>query len=47
VFLQPGETSTVSAVFTGAQGDYGPLEVRGTPMINKTESTVDQAVCSK
>jgi hypothetical protein len=39
VYLRPGETSTVSATFSGAAGSYGPLEVRGTPMINTTESS--------
>jgi hypothetical protein len=44
-FLAPGETTTVTATFTGAAGTYGPLEVRGTPMINKTKITVDNPGC--
>lgn len=44
-YLAPGETSTVTATFTGAPGEYGPLEARGTPMINTTQSTVDQPAC--
>lgn len=34
VFLAPGESSTVTASFAGAPGAYGPLELRGTPMLN-------------
>jgi hypothetical protein len=45
VFLAPGETSTVSATFSGAPGAYGPLSVRGTPMINQTTQTVEPMVC--
>ena len=41
VFLAPGETSTVTASFAGAEGTYGPLEVRGTPMINTTVNSVE------
>jgi hypothetical protein len=42
-YLAPGETSTVTASFAGAAGQYGPLEVRGTPMINATTQTVEPA----
>ncbi|MCU1404943.1 MAG: hypothetical protein JWQ43_1246 [Glaciihabitans sp.] len=46
VYLAPGETSTVQVSFQGAVGDYGPLEVRGTPMINTTQASIDPvAVC--
>ena len=45
VFLAPGETSTVSATFGGVPGAYGPLSVRGTPMINQTTQTVEPMVC--
>lgn len=46
VNLQPGQSAQVTASFTGAAGTYGPLEVRGTPMINATKHTSDQeAVC--
>ncbi len=34
--LKPSEETTVTAVFSGA-GEYGPLEVRTTPMINTTQ----------
>ncbi|MEC5184469.1 hypothetical protein RCH12_001938 [Cryobacterium sp. MP_3.1] len=42
-YLAPGESSTVTASFTGAEGDYGPLEVRGTPMIHATVQDVEPA----
>lgn len=42
-YLAPGESSTVTATFSGAEGSYGPLEVRGTPMINATAQTVEPA----
>lgn len=42
-YLAPGESSTVTATFVGAEGPYGPLEVRGTPMINTTAQTVEPA----
>ena len=46
VDLAPGDTSTVTASFQGAPGEYGKLEVRGTPMINATPKTItDGADC--
>ncbi len=33
VVNKPGQTHTVAAEFTGAAGEYGPLEVRHTPMV--------------
>lgn len=42
-FLAPGGISTVTATFAGAEGSYGPLEVRGTPMINPTTQSVEPA----
>lgn len=45
VYLAPGESSTVTASFQGPAGDYGKLEVRGTPMINATEKTIDRGDC--
>jgi hypothetical protein len=45
-FLAPGQTTTVDVSFVGAAGAYGPIEVRGTPMINPTAVTLDPAaVC--
>jgi hypothetical protein len=32
----------VQVTFTGAPGAYGPLEVRGTPMINTTRDEITQ-----
>lgn len=45
VDLAPGEKSTVTATFTGAPGDYGPLEIRGTPMINRTPMVITPESC--
>ncbi|WEO76768.1 DUF4012 domain-containing protein [Cryobacterium sp. SO2] len=42
VYLAPGDTSTVTASFQGAPGEYGKLEVRGTPMINATPKTITE-----
>lgn len=44
-YLKPGETSVVTATFTGAPGEYGQLEARGTPMINATNQTLVPANC--
>ncbi|GAA2899881.1 DUF4012 domain-containing protein [Microbacterium esteraromaticum] len=41
----PGQKHTVSATFDGAAGEYGPLEVRHTPMVRPTALTVDAAGC--
>lgn len=45
VILAPGETSTVTATFTGPEGTYGPAEVRTTPMLNPTSVSVDAPGC--
>lgn len=42
-YLAPGQSTTVDVSFTGAPGIYGPLDVRGTPMINPTAVTIDPA----
>ena len=39
-YHQPGEEFTVTATFTGS-GEFGPVEVRTTPMIRPTEVVVD------
>jgi hypothetical protein len=45
-YLQPGETTAVNVTFVGAEGTYGPLAVRGTPMINPTNTVIEEtAVC--
>jgi uncharacterized protein DUF4012 len=41
----PGESHTVAATFTGAAGEYGPLEVWHTPMVQPTEVTVTTPGC--
>ncbi len=44
-YLKPGETSVVTATFTGAPGAYGQLEARGTPMVNMTSHTLVPGSC--
>ena len=44
-YLAPGETTVVTSTFTGAPGTYGPVELRGTPMINATAQTLEPADC--
>ena len=44
-FLAPGEVTTVTATFAGTPGSYGPLELRGTPMINPTTFGIDAPGC--
>ena len=44
-YLAPGETTTISATFLGTPGTYGPLEVRGNPMIIPTTRTIDPTTC--
>lgn len=45
VILAPGETSTVTASFTGPAGSYGPAAVRTTPMLNPTTVALDAPGC--
>ena len=45
VDLQNGQTALVRATFAGAPGEYGPTEVRTTPMINATAVTMNDAPC--
>lgn len=44
-YLKPGESTTVDVSFVGAEGSYGAVDVRGTPMINATKAKVDVAAC--
>lgn len=44
--LRDGQTALVRATFAGAPGDYGPTEVRVTPMINATTVNLADAPCS-
>ncbi|TFC33967.1 DUF4012 domain-containing protein [Cryobacterium sp. TMT2-42-4] len=46
VMLTPGQTSSVTAVFTGPAGTYAAPELRTTPMLNPTAVTVDAPGCS-
>lgn len=41
-FLQPGETDTITAEFSGS-GTFGPLQVRSTPMIRASKIAVNDA----
>lgn len=41
----PGTAHTVVATFTGAAGDYGPLEVWHTPMVQPTDVTITTPGC--
>ena len=41
----PGQKHTVSASFEGAAGEYGPLEVRHTPMVRTTPVNLEAAGC--
>ena len=43
--LAPGESSTVTAVFAGAEGTYAAPELRTTPMLNPTATTVEAPGC--
>jgi len=45
VHLDNGQTALVRATFQGAPGEYGPTEVRTTPMINTTSVTLNETAC--
>ncbi len=45
VLNTPGQTHAVSATFTGAAGEYGPLEVRHTPLVRTSSITIDAPGC--
>ena len=45
VDLENDQSAVVRATFAGAPGDYGPTEVRTTPMINATAVTLNEAPC--
>lgn len=46
VINKPGQTHTVAVDFQGSEGNYGPLEVRHTPMIRPTTLEVDAPGCT-
>jgi hypothetical protein len=45
VMLTPGQSSTVTATFTGLAGTYAAPELRPTPMLNPTAVSVDAPGC--
>lgn len=42
---QPGQTANIVATFSAPAGEYGPLEVRHTPMVKPTPVTLDTPGC--
>ncbi|MEL5992357.1 DUF4012 domain-containing protein [Microbacterium phosphatis] len=44
--LAPMEQATVTAVFSAEDGEFGPLELRSTPMINTTAYALDTSGCA-
>lgn len=45
VWLAPGESSEITATFTGPAGEYGPSELRVTPMLNPTAQMFSPTTC--
>lgn len=45
VILTPGQTSEITATFSGPEGTYGAPELRTTPMLNATTVAVDAPGC--
>ena len=45
IYNSPGQSHTVTVEFQGAKGEYGPLEVRHTPMVRQTPITVETPGC--
>jgi len=43
----PGQSHEMKVQFTGGEGAYGPAELRGTPMVQTTESSVQGEACSE
>lgn len=41
----PGSSHTVDVVFTGAEGEYAPVELWHTPMVRDTEVAIDAPGC--
>lgn len=46
VVSDPASAHTVSAVFTGVEGEYGPVEVWHTPMVRQTPVHVNAPGCT-
>ncbi|PPL15765.1 hypothetical protein GY24_13785 [Microterricola pindariensis] len=45
VWLAPGQTSQVTATFTGPAGNYGEPQLRTTPMIHGTATSIEAPGC--
>ncbi|WP_180969070.1 DUF4012 domain-containing protein [Microbacterium aurantiacum] len=45
VLNEPGQTHTVVATFAGAPGEYGPLDIRHTPMVRPVGETLTSEGC--
>ncbi|UNK70106.1 DUF4012 domain-containing protein [Microbacterium sp. H1-D42] len=45
VYNDPGQKHTVTVEFHGAKGEYGPLEVRHTPMVRETPVELSTPGC--
>lgn len=45
ILSDPGSTHTVEVEFSAPPGNYGPVEVRSTPMIKKVPTTVPKSTC--
>lgn len=41
----PASTHSIGAVFTGGEGEFGPVEVWHTPMVRETPVTIDAPGC--
>lgn len=42
----PGQKHTLAVEYAGAGGEYGPLDVRHTPMVRQTPVTIDAPGCA-
>ncbi|GAT72228.1 glutamine synthetase adenylyltransferase [Microbacterium sp. HM58-2] len=45
IYNEPGQTHTVVATFTGAAGEYGPLDLQHTPMVRPVGETLTAEGC--
>ena len=45
-YLRPGEQASVTATFQAPDGEFGPLTLRSTPMINDTEVSQTTTGCA-
>ncbi len=42
----PGQKHTLTVEYAGAPGEYGPLDVRHTPMVRQTPVSIDAPGCA-